>query len=458
MTPARLRAAHVACDAALVSLAWLAAWATRALLSPLIGVPLNDVGSYLVALPGIVAAWLLSCWTFGIYATTRMETAVDQLQRLLRGVLLGLTVVSAIAFFGRELSIGRAVVLLTAAYALGLQGASRLAFHRLEKNLRTQGRFDVPALIIGAGVAGCRLLQKLQDHPETGFRVVGFLDDDPELQDTKVGGHPVLGDLRALRNTIERLGVREVFVATPGMSHTEMLSRVLECEDLDVDFRVVTDLFEVLTASTRVDLVDDLPLVRLGGRRPGPLYEPTKRAFDLLVASAGLLLLAPAFAYWAWKIRRDSPGPAFFVQERIGRHGRPFRMWKLRTMVSDTARYARAPSMHGDPRTTPYGAWLRRTSIDELPQLWNVVRGEMSLVGPRPEMPFIVDTYSDWQRCRLATKPGLAGLWQILGRKDLPMQENLQYDFYYIRNRSFALDLSLLLRTLGAVFRGRGAY
>jgi lipopolysaccharide/colanic/teichoic acid biosynthesis glycosyltransferase len=133
-------------------------------------------------------------------------------------------------------------------------------------------------------------------------------------------------------------------------------------------------------------------------------------------------------------------------------------MWKLRTMRADVPLYEEAPRGGGDPRVTAYGRWLRTTSIDELPQLWNVLRGEMSLVGPRPEMPFIVATYDEWQRRRLTVEPGITGLWQILGRKDLPMHHNLHYDFYYIRNRSLTLDLSILIRTVGAVLTRRGAF
>ena len=147
-----------------------------------------------------------------------------------------------------------------------------------------------------------------------------------------------------------------------------------------------------------------------------------------------------------------------FRQARVGRGGRHFTLYKLRTMGSDSEPYAVAPRGRDDERVTAYGAWLRRTSIDELPQLWNVLRGEMSLVGPRPEMPFIVESYDEWQRRRTTVKPGITGLWQILGRKDLPMHENLQYDFYYIRNRSFGLDLSILMRTVAAVLSRRGAY
>jgi exopolysaccharide biosynthesis polyprenyl glycosylphosphotransferase len=458
LDPAALRRLHVCADAGLVSLAWLGAWATRSLLGLALGAPINPVGGYAAALPAIVAAWLASCFAFGIYQHSRFATAVDQIQRLGKGVLLGLLAISSLGFFAKEWDFGRAVVLLTGAYALALQGASRAAFFRLERSLRGSGRFDVRALILGAGTTGIRLLQKLQDHPEIGYRVVGILDDDPALASGKVGGCPVLGRLDALRAVVAEHAVQEVFVAAPGMGHTRMLSGVLECEDLDVTFRVVTNLFEVLTAGAPVDLVDDLPLVQLGGRRPSPLYAPAKRALD--VAGALLLgsLVAPFAAWWALRIRLDSPGPVLFAQERVGLGGRRFRLRKLRTLHADAAPYAVAPRSGEDPRITRYGRWLRRTSIDELPQLWNVLRGDMSLVGPRPEMPFIVETYDEWQRRRLSVKPGITGLWQILGRKDLPMHDNLQYDFYYIRNRSLAMDLSLLVRTVAVVLSRRGAY
>jgi hypothetical protein len=258
-------------------------------------------------------------------------------------------------------------------------------------------------------LTGDRLLQKLQDHPEIGFRVMGFLDNDESLHDTKVGSHLVLGGFDQVGSAVLEHGVEEVFLAAPSMSRAEMLSRVLDCEDLDVGLWVVTNFFEVLTTETRVELVGDLPVVRLRSQRPGVFY---------------------AFAWWAFRIRQDAPGPAFFVHERVGLDGKRFRMWKFRTMRSDTPIYEQAPNQKGDARATTYGAWLRKTSIDELPQLFNVLKGEMSLVGPRPEMPFIVDNYEPWQRRRLTAKPGVARLWQILGRKDLPMEQNLQYDFY----------------------------
>jgi exopolysaccharide biosynthesis polyprenyl glycosylphosphotransferase len=287
--------------------------------------------------------------------------------------------------------------------------------------------------------------------------VIGLLDDAPELPEKDVAGVPVLGHVDDLRAVAIRHEIEEIFVAQPSLGHTRMLALVLSCEDLGITFRVVTNLFEVLTAGTQLDLIDDLPLVRLGRERVHPLYEPCKRVFDLVCASLGLALCAPLLAWVALRLRQQGVSP-WFVHERIGRDGRPFRMIKLRTLRDEVGAYEEAPRGPDDPRITSWGRWLRATSIDELPQLWNVLCGEMSIVGPRPEMPFIVDRYDEWQRRRLAVKPGITGLWQILGRKDLPMHENLQYDFYYIRNRSLALDASILLRTAGAVWSRRGAF
>ena len=453
-----LRRLHVATDCALVSLGWLGAWALRFALDDALGRRINPFQRYAEALPLVVIPWVTTCWLFGIYRGARMRTLVDELQTLLRGAALGLLVVSALAFFFRELEFGRLVVLASAANNLLLQGVSRVLFYRAERRMWRSGAHDVPVLVVGTGVAAIRLLQKLQDHPEIGYRVVGLLDDAPDPDGKDVAGQPVLGRLADLRRIAIERGVREVFVADPGLGHTRMLSLVLDCEDLGIEFRVMTNLFEVLTAGTQLDLVDDLPLVRLGREQIHPWYAPAKRVFDCVGAAFALVASAPLMLWCAWRIRSTSPGPAIFAQERVGRDGRSFRMWKFRTMHCDAAPEAVAPTGPRDPRITEYGRWLRATSIDELPQLLNVLRGEMSLVGPRPEMPFIVAAYDEWQRRRLAVKPGITGLWQILGRKDLPMHQNLQYDFYYIRNRSLALDASILLRTAGAVLSRRGAF
>ena len=267
-------------------------------------------------------------WWFGIYESPRMRTGGFELSKLLRGGALGLLVLGTLGFFFRELQFGRSVILASVSLNLLLQGASRFLFLRIEERLRRTGAHDVPALIVGAGVPAIRLLQKLQDHPETGYRVAGFVVDTPEIPEKDVAGHPVLGHIDALRALALRHGAREVFVALPSLSHTRMLSLVLECEDLGIVFRCVTNLFEVLTAGTQIDLVDDLPLVRLGREHIHPLYAPAKRVFDLVGAAIGLLLAAPLMAWVAWRLRAAGAEP-LFVQERVGHHGRRFAMWKF---------------------------------------------------------------------------------------------------------------------------------
>ena len=201
-----------------------------------------------------------------------------------------------------------------------------------------------------------------------------------------------------------------------------------------------------------------LPVIAFRGAELPPAGQWAKRVLDLVLGSvASLVLLVPALVFAAL-IRLDSPGPALFVHERVGRGGRRFRMLKFRTMRRDADAYAEAPIDQSDPRVTRMGAWLRRTSLDEIPQFLNVLRGDMSLVGPRPEMPFIAEKYVPWQAARLRVKPGVTGLWQVAGRKNLPLHYNLEYDFYYVSNQSLPLDAEILLRTLPAVLLGKGAY
>ena len=453
-----MRVLHVATDAVLVSLGWLAAYGIRYALAEPIGRSINPPEGYLGALPIVVVAWIAACWWFGIYQSRRTQTAVDELSKLLRGAMLGLLVLAAVGFFFKELAFGRLVVLASAGMNLVFQGASRMFFHRLERNLRRSGSSDLRVLIVGTGVPAIRLLQKLQDHPEDGYRVVGLLDDALELPEKDVAGVPVLGHVDDLRAVAIRHGVEEIFVALPSLCHTRMLSLVLSLRGPRPH---VPRRHEPVRGAHRGHAArpDRRPAAR-AARSASACTRSTSRASACSTSSArawASCSCAPLLAWVALRLRRGGVSP-WFVHERIGRDGRPFSMIKLRTLRGDVGAYEEAPRGPDDPRITPYGRWLRATSIDELPQLWNVLRGEMSIVGPRPEMPFIVDRYDEWQRRRLAVKPGITGLWQILGRKDLPMHENLQYDFYYIRNRSLALDASILLRTAGAVWSRRGAF
>jgi lipopolysaccharide/colanic/teichoic acid biosynthesis glycosyltransferase len=232
----------------------------------------------------------------------------------------------------------------------------------------------------------------------------------------------------------------------------------MECEGLDVDFHIVSDLFGVLAHETRIELLEDFPIFDLNSGQADRSYQVAKRVFDLALTLPFSLFFFLTYPFISLAIRLESRGPVIFRQERVGQGGQVFILYKYRTMFIDTPIYAEAPRQVGDSRVTRVGRFLRKTSLDEVPNLLNVLTGDMSLVGPRPEMPFIVEKYQEWQRKRLEVKPGLTGLWQILGRKDLPLHENLEYDFYYIKNRSLLLDFTILLRTIPALLFTRGAY
>jgi exopolysaccharide biosynthesis polyprenyl glycosylphosphotransferase len=448
----------VALDAFAVSLGWLLAYAIRHQLGEPLGKAVNPFDLYLYSAPLIVFLWVVTNATFGLYTRRRGITRIEELNLLIRSAWIGLLVVASLAFLFKELDYARSVVLTSAGLNLIFLSLGRWFFRNLEERLRRSGKADVKVLIVGAGMVGARALQKIQDHPEVGYRVVGFIDDDPSKRDFSIGRAKVLGTRQDFKRIVESEDIDEVIVAIPSMPRNDILAMVMEVETLEVRFRIISDLFGVLAHDTKIDLIEDVPIFDLKSGKADTQYEILKRLLDLSVCILALPFLLVLHLFIALAIKLDSPGPALFTQERVGRFRQNFKMYKYRTMYIDTPKYAVAPKDGADPRITRVGGFLRKTSLDELPNLLNVLLGNMSLVGPRPEMPFIVDTYQDWQLKRLDVLPGVTGLWQILGRKDLPLHENLEYDFYYIKNRSLSLDLSILVKTVLVVLNRKGAY
>lgn len=222
------------------------------------------------------------------------------------------------------------------------------------------------------------------------------------------------------------------------------------------------EIYESVKNLLKVFNVSSDGLAFLEGQRlrksTGLVYYAVKRMLDIIFSLLGILIAFPFFPLITYLIKKDSDSSAIISQERIGLNGKKFILYKFRTMKIDTPLYASAPRKDNDSRVTKFGKFLRKYSLDELPQLWNVLKGEMSIVGPRPEMPFIVEKYEPWQKIRLEVKPGITGLWQILGRKDIPLEENIEYDIYYVYNQSFFLDLAIILKTLPHLLFPRGSY
>lgn len=444
-------------DSLFISINWFLAYFLRQELSGIFGYPLNPIKNYISMLPIVLILWVSANSYFGLYKIKKDTTGFEEIQGVLKSVFLGILIMSAISFFLKELDIGRSVIILNSILNLLAFSTVRWMLRKFQNYLLSMGYGRVKCIIVGAGITGIRALQKISDHPEIGYEVVGFLDDGVE-KGKCIGKIPVLGKIDELKEFVDKMNVEEIVIAIPSLPQEKILNLVAELSDKEVRFRVISNIFEVLSRESKVDVLEEFPIFNLGTGNPGKAYYLAKRIFDIGVSLLLLILTLPLWAIISILIKIDSPGPVFFIHERVGYKGKRFEMYKFRTMKCDVNPYEESPRTPGDPRLTKIGKFLRKTSLDELPQLLNVLKGDMSLVGPRPEMPFIVEKYNEWQKMRLNAIPGITGLWQILGRKDIPLHENLEYDFYYIKNRSFLFDLVILLKTIPAVLKGKGAY
>ena len=339
---------------------------------------------------------------------------------------------------------------------------------------RRQGAYVQRTVIVGAGDVGQLIARKVAQHREYGMDVVGFVDSAPKDQQAGLGELKLLGTPDDLPALVESRGIDRVIVAFSNDGHEQTLDLIRTLAALDVCIDVVPRLFPVVGQSVGVHSIEGLSLVALPRVRLSRSTLLLKRSVDVSVALVSLILLSPVLALFALRIKRDSPGPVFFRQTRIGAGGDPFRMFKFRTMRADAD--ARKDDVAGlnkhahelgdtrmfkvpdDPRVTSFGRFLRRYSLDELPQLINVLRGEMSLVGPRPLIPDEDRHVTDWRRRRLLVRPGMTGPWQVLGRDDLSFEEMVELDYRYVAGWSLVNDLSLVLRTFPAIVRERAAY
>jgi exopolysaccharide biosynthesis polyprenyl glycosylphosphotransferase len=322
-------------------------------------------------------------------------------------------------------------------------------------------------LVVGAGRVGQSIVQKILKHPEYNVRVVGFLDDDPVLLDEAVAEVPVLGAESDIVDTIRRHGVSRVILAFSRSSHEAVLDVIRNAGLRDVHLSIVPRYFEIIAANVGIGDVEGISVIELPEAGLSRLARVTKRVFDLLLTVPGLIVLSPLLVVVAIAIKVDSRGPVFFRQARMGRHNKQFRIIKFRTMVADAesrrdelleSNESTGPlfKIKRDPRVTRVGEVLRRFSIDEMPQLLNVLRGEMSLVGPRPFVIHEDIEIDGWARRRLDLTPGMTGLWQVLGRNDIGYDEMVKLDYLYVTNWSLWWDVKLLLRTIPIVFGRRG--
>ncbi len=425
--------------------------------------------------------WLAAFAQFGLY-TRRWVRLRDEWGTVTLAVLVALFILAGILYMTFR-QISRLQFVYFGALDLILLIAVRAVRTRMESwRAAAKDRDLWRILIAGSGPAGRSLAAQLvaAGGRPSGIQVVGFLDDDATKQNQVIDGLCVIGTLDMAIEVIQRERICEIVLALPRDNYSRMLALITELERLPASVQVslVPDVLDLSWFHTRVDDVNGVPLLRL---HESPLNGPArtvKRLMDIVLSSLLLICAAPAMALVALIVRLDSPGPVIIRQKRIGEYAQPFEMLKFRTMAQGGGAEERRSGGEGeeknlqspvfnpsglhkrpdDPRVTRAGRVLRRYSLDELPQLVNVLRGEMSLVGPRPELPWLVDRYESWQRHRFAAPPGMTGWWQIRGRSDRPMHLNVEDDLYYIRNYSLWLDVVILLRTIPVVLSGKGAY
>jgi exopolysaccharide biosynthesis polyprenyl glycosylphosphotransferase len=332
-------------------------------------------------------------------------------------------------------------------------------------------------IVVGSGLAGQRIMKDIVEHPELGYQMAGYVTDSSDSPGSVEWRVPIrhkgelerLGSLKDVRRIIEQKNLHEVIVALPATHHTQILGIIDSCREYGVDFKLVPDLFEMRFNEVRIDALNDVPLIGVKDVALRGFNLFVKRMLDIALAIVVLAVASIPMLFIALLIKLTSPGPVLFRQSRVGKNGEPFVCYKFRTMYKDaeerkeelrTHNEADGPmfKMKNDPRRTSIGKVLRRTSLDELPNLFNILPGEMSWVGPRPPTPDEVEKYNDWHRKRLEVTPGLTGLWQVSGRSDLTFEEMVKLDLYYAENWSLALDTKIILKTIPAVLKREGAY
>jgi exopolysaccharide biosynthesis polyprenyl glycosylphosphotransferase len=405
-------------------------------------------------LPGSLigaSACVLLFWLLGVYSRIPSPISVCETEQLLRGVSY-ITVVAALGTSCLDLRLGAIVFVWS-----GLIGLLLVVQRGVVRRLLPSRGQRVRALIY-ARQLDIELFTIIHTVSDYGIEFAGLVYDSPwELNgDTEILCR-FIGTRDELKRIASQTEASQILVVGFDAASQETQRIVQTCERLKLQCSILLDPRRLSNAQPAYTFMDELPVLQRPTIAVRAQFVYLKRLLDLAIGSYLLMLALPIGIVVAAIIKYDSRGPVFFRQQRIGKDGRPFELLKFRTMHAGSQKYHRSPTSDRDPRITRVGRLLRRLSLDELPQLLNVLKGDMSLVGPRPEMPFIANQYGDAARARLAVRPGITGLWQISRARSLPIHHNLQYDLFYIERQSIFLDAAILLRTLAAVIRGVGA-
>jgi exopolysaccharide biosynthesis polyprenyl glycosylphosphotransferase len=436
----------------------------------------------------IVGIRLLSFRYCDLYRLRGEFSFVNDGSRIFKATAIGSLLIVAVAFLYRggfqfrAFSYARGVFVVDFFLVLLSVGVIRLVIRSAQTFARRRQINLIPTLVVGRGPEAALFIREMRERPALGYRVIGVVETQASDLHPAVSyeGVPVIATLAGLPEAIRDSGANEVIIADSRVSGDALFEVMMRCgRRRGVEFRIAPSLFNCLPRKTEIDQIGVLPMIRLFREPLSSSAGILKRTFDIAISSLAILLFLPLWLLLAFLIKLDSKGKVFYTQERVGMDGRLFLLYKFRTMIPDAD-----PEMHreyqrafiagraeanlgnsqkptykllADPRITRVGKLLRRTSLDEVPQLLNVLMGDMSIVGPRPPIPYEVEAYELWHRKRLDMKPGLTGLWQVSGRNRLPFEEMVRLDLFYIENWSLLLDLKIIVRT-GFVMIGREGY
>lgn len=423
---------------------------------------------------GVIVTWFLLFLLTGNFqreASRLWVSTFDELSRTLGCVTVVAWILLVLLLTGGSANLAARSMTVSMVFFWILLLATIPAARLLVRNsLTIANPVNIPTLVAGAGEIGKSLVGRLERHREYGLNVIGFIDTDPIYDAENMRCMKRLGRPADLGEIIEKYGIKRVIIAFSRTSHQQILDMISQCQRMSVDVSIVPRYFGAFSYQSEIEDIEGLPIVTLPGNfRQGRVATIGKRSIDLTLAFLAAVILAPVFPAIAIMIKLDSRGPVLFSQKRMGLDGKVFRMYKYRSMIIDADEkkvdLSRNNDLHGpifkikeDPRVTRLGRLLRKLSLDELPQLINVFRGEMSLVGPRPLIVKEALQCKGEASQRHKVKPGITGLWQMLGRNEIPYEEMMQLDSFYVKNWSLTLDIKIIMKTFFTVLRKKGAY
>ncbi len=410
--------------------------------------------------------WLLVFWVVGLYRPWYAASRFDEITLVFKTTVFGCLFLFFAVFIDDSGQVtrvsSRALILLYGSMLVGFVGGGRLILRSIQRRMLIAGIGAQNAIIVGSVLRSRELFQEVLKFPALGYKVVGLVRLERRKSSPEEKGVPILGILDDLPRILDQKQVRDVLIALDSRDHSRLLEIIAKCSRHDVGLKIVPDLYDIISGQARTNQINGFPLIEISPQLMPPWEEATKRIIDVTVCGMALLLSSPFWVLIAAMIKLDSPGPVFYKQERVGKDGVPFNIIKFRSMRKDAEKSGPQWAHKKDPRITRFGFILRKLHLDELPQTINVLKGDMSLVGPRPERPVFVERLTreiPFYPRRLRVRPGITGWAQVKHKYDESIDDvkrKVEYDFFYIENMSLRMDFKILMNTLYHMLLWRG--